>query len=434
MRSLALQTGAETLTEVSRGYVSPTFNSVEAMAKYASLNEELRVEDNIVGTTAPVATQSLRVLFFANTDWYLFNFRLGLARHLRDTLGYEVIMMSPPGQYGPRFADLGFLWLPVEMDRHSVAIGAEIAAIRRLCTLFARLKPDVSHHFTIKASIYGSLAARIAGVPFSINAITGLGSVLAGGRWTFLRPLVKTLMRIALNRTNMQLIAQNPEDFEALRSLLTPPRSGLVLIRGSGVDTQLFNDKSQRTEIRQIVTFLFVGRLISGKGIREFHAAAKSLKAQLPNTRMLVAGARDPGNPGSLTDDEISQWQAEGDLEFLGHADDMVSVYDQADVVVLPTTYGEGVPRALIEAAASGLPLIATDTPGCREIIEHDVNGILVPARDVRALAESMLRLASSAELRRAMGAAGRAKVRREFDEQVVFEKTCEVYSLRETS
>lgn len=369
----------------------------------------------------------LRILFFANTDWYLYNFRLGFAEYLRDVHHHEVIMLSPPGPFGPKFEALGFRWIQVQMNRRSLNPIESFRTLVRLRKIYSYLKPDIAHHFTIKSAVYGAIVSRVTKVPFSVHAITGLGSIFASSRRRILRPLVYFLMRVSMARSRMHVIVQNPDDFEMLRGIMGPQIETLSLIRGSGVDVARFT-MSERPPDTISPAFLFVGRLIEEKGIREFYQASKILRKSLPGVRVLVAGTIDPGNPGSLAQAEVESWMDEGFVQFLGHVVDMPSLLQTVNVVVLPTTYGEGVPRSLIEAAASGLPIIATNSPGCREVLEHNVNGLFIEPKNVSQLAESMLLLANDPELRSKMGVAGRFKVETEFSAQQVFERTYSIY------
>ena len=380
----------------------------------------------------------MKILFFANTDWYLYNFRLPLARYLRDH-GHEVVVLSPPGPYIAKLQAAGFRALPVPMQRRSLHPLRELALLNPLRRLYAQERPDLAHHFTIKCVVYGSLAARLAGIPARVNAVTGLGHVFTSDslKTRLLRPPVCALLRLALGGANSRLIVQNPDDLAAFQ------RAGLIntarirLIRGSGVDTQRFqpaectpphpNPPPPGGRGLEPLKILLASRLLWEKGIGEYVAAARRLRQQGLNVHFLVAGDPDPGNPASIHPEQIARWRQDGDVILLGHVDDMPALLAQTDIAILPS-YGEGVPRSLLEAAACGLPLIATDVPGCREIVQPGVNGLLVPPKDASALAAAIRQLYHDPLARQRMGQASRTIAVTEFDQRLVFEQTWAVY------
>lgn len=372
-------------------------------------------------------TDLKKVILFANTDWYLYNFRRSLALALRDA-GYDVLLLSPPGEYGQRLRTLGLQWKPLPMDRRSINPLREAALLLRLIALFRRERPALVHNFTIKCAIYGSLAARLAGVPGRVNAVAGLGYVFSSSsiRARLLKPLVLGLLRATLDGENARLILQNPDDVNLFQSAaLVHPRR-VRLIRGSGVDCARFAQRSAQRE--GIFCVLLAARLLWDKGIAEYVEAARILRARNVPVRFLLAGSPDPGNPGAVPESTIRQWTAENLIEWLGHVDDMAALLSRVDAVVLPSYYREGVPKTLIEAAACGLPLITTDMPGCREVVTDQVDGLLIPPRNAAALAEAISRLQGDPELATRLGSQARAKALAEFDERIVIERTQMVY------
>ena len=368
----------------------------------------------------------MKVLFFANTEWYLFNFRLGLARYLRDK-GVEVVMMSPPGEYGPQIEAAGFRWFPLPMDRRSLNLVTELKLLKRILEIYKAERPDVVHNFTIKCVVYGSLAAQLAGIKERINAVTGLGHVFINDsvKTRVLRPFVKSLLRLALFGSHSRLILQNPDDVQLFTQLGLIGAERIHLIKSSGVNTDLFmpiqRKRGQRFRI------LLASRLLWEKGIREYVGAARQMRGRAEELEFLLAGSSDPGNPSAVPEEDIAQWSKEGLLKVLGYVEDMDALMRTADLVVLPS-YREGVPRGLIEAAAMGLPIVTTDAPGCREIVDNGVNGFLVPVKDEQTLAGKIEYLLDNPEVCLHFGAAGRQKVLEEFDEEIVFQKTYAVY------
>ncbi|MCI5160838.1 MAG: glycosyltransferase family 1 protein [Candidatus Electrothrix sp. AX5] len=372
----------------------------------------------------------MKIIFFANTDWYLYNFRLALARSLREQ-GAEVIMMSPPGEYGSRIEAEGFRWIPLPMKRRSLNPFREIQLLRYICSIYKKERPDVVHNFTIKSVVYGALAAQAAGIQNKIHAVTGLGHVFISQsmRARILRPLVKGLLRQALRGKGSHLIIQNHDDRSLfLKHKLTEAKR-IHLIRGSGVDTEHFApvQKGRAHKGRGKFRILLAARLLWEKGIREYAEAAQLLTHRAGELEFLLAGAADPGNPSAVPEQDIMNWQKSGLLSVTGHVENMQQLMAEVDLMVLPS-WREGTPRGLLEAASMALPIITTDAPGCREIVENEKNGFLVPVGDAVALAEKIEYLLDHPETCLRFGTAGREKVCKEFDQEIVFRQTWEVY------
>lgn len=370
----------------------------------------------------------MKVLLFANTDWYLFNFKLGFARFLR-AQGHDVVMVSPPGPFAERLTAAGFRWISLPMERRSLNPLREAAILKRLTDIYRKESPEIAHHFTIKCAVYGTAAARMANVPAVVNAITGLGFVFVSRtlRARLLHLLVRQLLRWTCRPRWVQVVVQNQDDVALFRDTRLSRGDNLSLIRGSGVDVSLFRPRPVPDQAGPLVV-LFSGRLLYDKGVAEFVECARRARRFLPpDTRFLVAGEPDPGNPAAVSRPDLMQWQASGAVEFLGHVEDMPALVSASDIFVLPS-YGEGTPRSLIEAAACEKPIIATDVRGCREVVHDGINGLLVPPRDVAALVDALRRLANDPGLRQRMGSAGRRHVLANLDEQIVFRETRAVY------
>ncbi len=369
----------------------------------------------------------MKVLLFANTDWYLYNFRRSLLLALVAE-GHEVLLVSPRGPYGARLQALGFRWIAAPMERRSLNPLRESAFILWLRRLIREENVDLIHGFTIKCAIYGSLAARMAGVPARVNAVAGMGYVFTshnlGAR--LLRPVVRFLMRIALDGEYARLILQNPDDIALFEQANLVSRDRMRLIPGSGVDCQRF---SPAGGVRKAGSFrvLLPARLLWDKGVAEFIDAARQLLAQGRNIEFLLAGDPDPGNPSAVPESELLSWVEDGVVKWLGHVEDMPGLFNSVDVVVLPS-YREGLPKGLIEAAACALPLITTDVPGCREVVNNEVNGLLVPVRNSIMLAAAIARLQDQPLLRELLGAEARQKALEQFDERIIIQRTLDVY------
>jgi glycosyltransferase involved in cell wall biosynthesis len=372
----------------------------------------------------------MKVVFFANTDWYLYNFRLAAALHLQSK-GAEVVMLSPAGEFGARFAGHGIRWVTLPMDRASLNPVREALLLRHLVGLLKVERPDLLHNFTVKCAVYGAFAARAAEVPAVVNAVAGMGYVFASDRpkARMLRPIIKLLMRGTLGGGHSRLILQNSDDVQALTALRLVPAQKIRLIRSSGVDTSRFCPPARDTSGPRPLRVLLAARLLWDKGIREFVHAAELTKQQGRNIEFLLAGTPDPGNPRSVDRPEVEQWHRRGLVNWLGHVEDMPALLNSVDVMALPSYYGEGVPRSLIEGAASGLALITTDLPGCREVVaQHGIDGLHVPPRDADSLAALLVRLDDDRDLLRRLGDCARQKALADFDERVVIGKTLEVY------
>ena len=369
-----------------------------------------------------------KVLLFANTDWYLYNFRLPLANALRNR-GCEVVLVSPPGEYSLKLQQAGFRWLALPMDRGSLNPISQIRSIAALVRLYRSERPDIIHHFTVKCVLYGTLAARLTGISACVNAVAGLGFIFSSSsiKAQLLRPLITVLLRLLLRSPSSRLIVQNNEDYERfIRSALVS-RKYIRLIRGSGVNTQVFQP-SKNNEARNHCRVLLATRLLWDKGVAEYVDAARILLRDNIDVEFLIAGSSDAGNPGAIPQGQIQQWHDEGVVNVLGHIEHMEELLADVDVVVLPTIYGEGVPRILLEAAAAGLPIVASDTAGCQEIVEHYKNGILVKPQNINELVKAIGFLLESKEARQIMGITGRDKVLKEFDEKKVITETISVY------
>jgi len=369
-----------------------------------------------------------KIILFANTDWYLYNFRRSLALAVR-AAGHDVLLISPPGEYGARFRDLGLRWEPLPaMDRRSLNPLRELRALAELFALFRREQPELVHNFTIKCAVYGSIAAMLTGVPARINAVAGLGYVFASNerRARLLRPVVRALMRFALRGRRARLILQNHDDARMFLDHGLIEDARVRVIAGSGVDCNRFVPRTRTRNDPPGV--LLAARLLWEKGVKEYVQASRTLRAQGRRIRFLLAGASDPGNPAAVPEAAVRGWVDEGIVEWIGHVDDMPALFASSDVFVLPSYYREGLPKSLIEAAACATPLITTDMPGCRDVVIDGVDGLIVPPRDADALGTAIARLLDAPELARKLGLAARAKTLAAFDERIVIRRTLETY------
>lgn len=370
----------------------------------------------------------MKVLLFANTDWYLFNFRQSLAQALRDA-GHDVLLVSPDGPYGEKLRALGYRWEPAPMIRRSLNPLREYALVLWLRRLIAREQVNLVHGFTIKCAVYGSIAARLAGVSARVNAVAGMGYVFTSNapRALVLRPVIRQLFRYALDGEGALLILQNPDDADlfARARLVNPDK--VRLIPGSGVDCSRFAPGNGSDRPGGRFRVVLPARLLWDKGVAEYVEAARLLRGRGIAVDFLLAGEPDPGNPATVPEHVVRGWVEDGLVQWLGHVEDMPRLFRSVDAVVLPS-YREGLPKGLVEAAACALPLITTDVPGCRDVVTDGEEGLLVPVKDSVALAEAIARLEADPALRRRLGEAARRKALSQFEEHSVVERTLGVY------
>jgi len=328
---------------------------------------------------------------------------------------YEVLAATPHDEHSRMLEGIGCKHIPVPLDSHGTSPLRDLNLMVRYLSIFLRERPDVFLGFTIKPNIYGSLAAQSLGIPV-INNIAGLGTTFIRDTW--LTRVAAWLYRLALARSRT-VFFQNPDDLDLFARERLVCRERTRLLPGSGVNTTSFQPLPERSEGKDF-RFLLVGRLLYDKGVHEFQQAAREIRVQMNHTRFQLLGPIDPNNPMAVRTDELERWVADGDIEYLGVFDDVRPYIGASDCVVLPS-YREGTPKSLLEAAAMGKPLIATDVPGCRQVVMDGENGLLCKPRDARDLACRMREMAClSAEARARMGAAGRAKIEQEFDEEIV--------------
>jgi glycosyltransferase involved in cell wall biosynthesis len=375
-----------------------------------------------VNAAAPTAQPKL--LFVVTEDWYFCSHRLPLARAARDD-GYEVLVATRIDRHAEQIRGEGFRPIPLRLRRRRSNPWNEVASIIELVRLYRQERPDIVHHVAMKPVIYGSLAALLARVPFIVNALAGFGYIFTSTqvRARLLRRPVRAALRKLLTAGEGRTIVQNPDDARALRELGIPD-ARIAVIPGSGVDTQAFQPAP---EPEGPVVVCMVARMLWDKGVGELVAAARLLKRELPSLRIWLVGPPDAENPASIPESQLTRWVDEGILEWLGQQQDVAALWRRAHIAVLPS-YREGLPKSLLEAAASGRPMVAADVPGCREIVVDNETGLLVPARDSIALAGALSRLAGDAALRQRMGAAARHRAVEYFSEERIASETLALY------
>jgi glycosyltransferase involved in cell wall biosynthesis len=366
-----------------------------------------------------------RLLYLVTEDWYFCSHRLPLAAAARDA-GFDVSVATRVRDHADEIRRAGVEPIPIGLSRRSLNPFRELGALREIVRIYRTVKPDIVHHVALKPVIYGSLAARLAGGPAVVNALAGLGYVFSSRDRTarLVRPAVEAVFRALLDRPASRLIVQNPDDLAFLvgERVISPDRA--ALIRGSGVDTRRFVPAPEPAGPPLVV---LPARMLRDKGVFEFVAAAERLKAEGVAARFALVGDPDPDNPASIPEATLKRWADGGAVEWWGWREKMVEVFQQCHLVCL-ASYREGLPKALIDAAACGRAIVTCDVPGCREVVRDGENGLLVPPRDGAALATALRRLIGDPKLRRAMGERGRALAVAEFSVERVIEQTLGLY------
>lgn len=374
----------------------------------------------------PAGAAAPRALFVYNDLPFFLSYRVAVARALQ-ARGYDIRVATPPGDGAERLTALGFAHHPFPLSRRGARPRRELASVLALRRLYGEVRPALIEQATIKPVIYGSLALRTLGGPPVVNYMTGLGYVFVatGAKGRAARRAVTAAYRVALRLPRMRVIFENPDNRDAFVGGGLVDAGDAVCIRGGGVDMTRFVVAPEPPGA-PVVTL--PTRMLWHKGVGDFVQAARELRAGGVRARFVLAGDTDAGNPSAVPRAQLEAWHAEGAVEWWGHRADMPAVYAQSSVICLPSAYGEGVPRVLIEGAASGRALVATDTPGCREIVRDGTNGLLVAPRSSASLSAALAALVSDAGRRRAMGAAGRQIAVDEFSIERVIAETLRVY------
>lgn len=354
-----------------------------------------------------------RVLIVAHYARTLVNFRGELIQEMINR-GHEVIALGPEDDYQEKVRELGAEYVSYPLQRTGLNPWRDLTTLRHLVGLMKRYRPDLVFSYAVKPVIYGSLAARRAGVKRVYSLFTGLGfafTAATGNRkQRLVQALVQFLFRIAL-RNNRGLFFQNPDDRDLLQRLGLVSPGQAVLVNGSGVNLAKY---AAGPPPDQRVIFLLIARLLQDKGIREFVEAARRVKSKYPDAGFNVVGPFD-SNPSAINEQEMDRWVKEGVITYQGEVEDVRPFIEQSSVYVLPS-YREGTPRTILEAMAMGRPIITTDAPGCRETVQPGVNGFLVPVKDSQALAKAMQRFVEDPDLIRAMGKRSRHMAEDKYD------------------
>jgi glycosyltransferase involved in cell wall biosynthesis len=364
-----------------------------------------------------------RLLYVVTEDWAFLSHRLPMARAAREA-GFEVHVATRVSSGAAAIEAEQFVLHPIPFMRGSLSPVATISTIAALRRVHREVQPALTHHVALQACVLGMLATL--GRPVvCVNAFIGLGYLFisSSNKARMVRSLVGALLRFLINRKDCIALVQNSDDIAAFLSLGIA-KSRIALIAGSGIDVDRF---TPTPEPAGPPTFGFVGRLLDDKGIRTLVAAHRLLRTRMPDARLLIAGTPDPANPASVTESEAKSWNGQTGIAWLGHVDDIAGFWAQTNVAVLPSRR-EGLPLSLLEAAACGRAMIASDVPGCREVVVHEQTGLLFPVDNAVALADAMARLAADPQLCARYAAAARQRVVEKFASDIIGRQIVELY------
>ena len=358
-------------------------------------------------------------------DWAFLSHRLPMARSARDS-GFDVVIATRVSKHLPEIEAEGFRVVHMDFRRGDMNPFTELGTVIALIRLMRREKPDIVHNIALKAILDGSLAAMVSPVGYVVNSFTGMGAVFTGNLGLgLLRAILTNAFRLLMRRNNTRVIVQNDDDQAQLAALGIGRPSRTTKICGSGVDTTTFQPSP---EPPGPVTVTMVSRLLWDKGISELMEAAQKLRDRGAAARIVIVGTPDPENPKSIDEATFMRWRSEGLVEFQGHRTDIAQVWAQSHIAVLPS-YREGLPKSLLEGASCGRPMIATNVPGCRELVLDGINGLLVPARDAIELANAIEGLSTDSTLRKKLGTEARRLVEQKYSDNVIKHETIKLYS-----
>jgi glycosyltransferase involved in cell wall biosynthesis len=375
----------------------------------------------------PTSDPAPTLLYFVTVSWFFRSHFLGRALAARRA-GWRVAVMTrcDPGD-AERLAALGLDVVPLPISRSGLHPLREATTLARVIGAYRRLQPDLVHHVAMKPIVYGTIAARLTRVPAIVNAPVGLGFVFTSGsaRARTLRPLLSTALRALLDPPAARVVLENADDARALVAAGWARAEHVRVVRGAGVDLARFTPTATATAGPPRI--VLPARMLRDKGVGEFVAAARALLSEGVVAEFLLAGDTDPDNPSAIPEARLRAWSERPGVRWLGHVDDMPALLARCSIVCLPS-YREGLPKALIEAAACGLPIVTTDVPGCRDVVRDGFDGLLVPPRDAGALARALRCLLEDPELRTEMGRTARARAVAEFGSERIEAETLAIY------
>jgi glycosyltransferase involved in cell wall biosynthesis len=367
-----------------------------------------------------------RILFIVSEDWYFYSHRLYLAK-IAIKLGYKVALLSHYTNHRDKIKQDGIEVINWPLNRSTKNLLQEIKAIKSVASSINNFQPSVIYAVAMKPVLYSAIACFLSGFKNRVFALAGLGFIFTSKKRSVkvLRLLMEFVFRLLFKGNNTRLILQNPEDQSALLSAKVINKNYLRLIRGAGVDTTSFHYQKIPNEIPVII---LPARMLWAKGIQDFVDCAIEINKKVKKARFVLVGTPDIQNPDAIPKVRLKKWNEEGVIEWWGHQSDMVIVYHQSTIVCLPTTYGEGLPKSLLEAASCGRPIVAYDVPGCREIVQDGYNGYLVKPKSINGLVDAITKILNSYELCVQMGKNGRQLVKKHFTQEKIARETMAVW------
>ena len=368
-----------------------------------------------------------KLLYLISEDWFFCSHFMARALAAKEA-GFDVVVLTRVGTHAHTIREHGIRVVPWPHDRKSLNPLHELKSIANVVRIYRQERPDIVHHIAIKPILHGTIAALLANIRHIVNAPVGMGYIFSSSDWRarLLRGPVSLALRLLLNPRRSQVIFENPDDLRHLTTNGTVRVQAARLIRGAGIDLSVFAATPEPDQEPEVV---LPARMLWDKGVGDFVTAAQHLKAQGIQARFLLAGASDSSSFAAIPEDTLQTWAQSGAVEYIGFCSNMPALLARSAIVCLPSTYREGLPKVLLEALATGRPVVTTDVEGCRETVLPDVNGLLVPPRNPGRLAEALQKLLNNRPLRLAMGKAGRALAETEFSQEKINAETLKVYA-----
>lgn len=368
----------------------------------------------------------MRLLYIITEDWFFASHFLDRAVAAKSR-GFDVAVVTRKRSDTSRIESLGISVFPVEFSRHGLNPFREFVTVRQIRRAIRQFEPDIIHNIALKPVVLGTLAARSCRIRNVVNAPVGMGYIFSSQdrKAKILRPFIRQIFRLFLNPTGSRVIIENHDDFDSLLASHFVRPTDLVLIKGAGVDTKIFASSPEPPEP---IVISLVARMLRDKGVTEFVDAARLIATAGVDAEFRLIGDIDLGNPTTLNRSQLEEWSNQGVVIWEGQRNDISTVLSSSHIVCLPS-YREGLPKSLIEALAAGRPVVTTNVPGCREVVIHEHNGLLVEPRNPRALAEALQRLIADKDLRIRFGAAGRLRAEHEFSTTRINSQTLDVYA-----
>jgi glycosyltransferase involved in cell wall biosynthesis len=367
----------------------------------------------------------MKVLFVITEDWFFHSHFLDRAKYIASS-GGTVGIATRFSIHEEELRDLGFELFPIDFSRRGLNPITEFITALKIRRIVRRFKPDIAHNIALKPVVTGTFGELLGQQSAVINALVGMGYIFTSTdtRASVVKPILSRILKFLLRSNSVHVVIENPDDLNSLVDEGFVRKSQISLIRGAGVDLIAFPFQPEATGP---VVVTMVSRILRDKGVLEFIDSASQLLVKMPEVKFQIVGEPDLGNPSAIEQSEIDSWESLPNVKYLGRRSDIADILKGSHIVCLPS-YREGLPKSLLEALSSGRPIITSDVPGCREVCEDGVNGLLIPARDSIALSDAIEKLAINPELRQAMGRASRMRAESEFSSELVCTQTLDLY------